>query len=53
MYIPIYLEFIDDEPNVMLAVLDELTNVTHLLGGSEYEKTILPLLTSFCKLDEK
>ena len=37
----------------MLAVLDELTNITHLLGGSEYEKTILPLLTSFCKCDEK
>ena len=37
----------------MLAVLDELTNITHMLGGSEYEKSILPLLTSFCKLDEK
>jgi hypothetical protein len=38
---------------MMLAVLDEITNFSHLLGGSEHEKVLLPLLISFCKLDEK
>lgn len=37
----------------MLAVLDEITNFSHLLGGSEHEKVLLPLLISFFKLDEK
>ncbi len=37
----------------MMAVLEELTNFSQFLGGSEYEKHIIPLLTSFCKLDEK
>lgn len=49
----ISIEFIDEEVPVMLAVLEELTNFTTLLGGSEHEKLLLPLLISFCKLDEK
>lgn len=47
------IEFIDDEPTIMLAVLNELTNFSALLGGSEYEKNLLPVLISFCSLDEK
>ena len=34
-------------------MLGQLDNFTTLIGGAEYEKTLLPLLISFCKTDEK
>ena len=37
----------------MMAVLDEITNFSPFLGGSEHEKILLPLLINFCSLDEK
>jgi hypothetical protein len=37
----------------MLALLEELENFTPILGGSEHEQILLPLLINFCFLDEK
>lgn len=37
----------------MLTLLEELENFTPILGGSEHEKILLPLLINFCLLDEK
>lgn len=47
------VEFLDDDTDIMLALLDELDNFTPLLGGSQHDKILLPLLVSFCLLDEK
>ena len=46
-------EFLDDDPQVMLAVLAELANFSPFLGGVEHEKILLPLLINFCFLDER
>ena len=51
MYLKRYLEFIDDEENIVLELLGQLDNFATLVGGVEYEKTLLPLLISFCKTD--
>lgn len=53
MYLDLYLEFIDDEENIVLELLSQLENFSTLVGGPEYEKHLLPLLISFCKTDEK
>jgi hypothetical protein len=37
----------------MMALLDELTDFSPLLGGTEYNKLLLPLLINFCLLDER
>ena len=37
----------------MLALLQELENFSPIIGGSEHEKILLPLLINFCLLDEK
>lgn len=47
------VEFLDDDPPVMSAVLTELQNFSPYLGGSEFDQILLPLLISFCGLDEK
>ena len=37
----------------MLALLGQLEEFGPLVGGPENEKSLLPLLISFCKTDEK
>lgn len=53
MYLPCHLEFIDDEENIMLELLNQLEGFTALVGGPEHERSLVPLLISFCKTDEK
>lgn len=53
MYRHLYLEFIDDEENIVMELLSQLENFTALVGGADQEKCLVPLLISFCKTDEK
>jgi hypothetical protein len=53
MYIDPYLEFIDDEENIVMELLNQLDTFTPLVGGADQEKCLVPLLISFCKTDEK
>lgn len=53
MYLSFHSEFIDDDENIVLELLNQLENFTNLVGGPEQEKCLLPLLISFCKTDEK
>lgn len=53
MYIDSQIEFLDDEENIVLELLNQLSDFTAPLGGPENEKSLVPLLISFCKTDEK
>ena len=51
MYSLPHLEFIDDEENIVLELINQLEGFSQLVGGPEHEKALLPLLVSFCKTD--
>jgi hypothetical protein len=53
LYILHHIEFVDDEENIVLELLNQLDAFTALVGGPEQEKSLVPLLISFCKTDEK
>lgn len=46
------VEFVDEEPPILLALLQEIEKIRPYLGGPEFEKLLLNPLINFCSSDE-
>jgi hypothetical protein len=48
-----HIEFIDDDEQVLVLLINTLKDFSMMIGGGQHEKCLVPLLISFCRSDEK
>jgi serine/threonine-protein phosphatase 2A regulatory subunit A len=47
------IEFVDDDEQVLVLLINTLKDFGAMIGGDHHEKCLIPLLISFCRSDEK
>jgi serine/threonine-protein phosphatase 2A regulatory subunit A len=48
-----YIEFVDDDEQVLVLLINTLKDFAAMIGGEQHDKCLVPLLISFCRSDEK